>query len=135
MSYAVTALEICSVLWLPSSQRVQVCFPWTIWTSIKPQNLWSVSVCSDRHSPDLQWKRFFFKKRELFTFYCLRAPHYYTFNIVSYKANSLTVMHSLFRCYIELLVVTAETVKGLYTRWEFRTQAGQFCLQKNWWWN
>lgn len=94
-----------------------------------------VFVCSDRHSPDLQWKRFFFKKRELFTFYCLRAPHYYTFNIVSYKANSLTVMHSLFRCYIELLVVTAETVKGLYTRWEFRTQAGQFCLQKNWWWN
>lgn len=77
----------------------------------------------------------FFLKRELFTFYCLRAPHYYTFNIVSYKANSLTVMHSLFRCYIELLVVTAETVKGLYTRWEFRTQAGQFCLQKNWWWN
>lgn len=135
MSYAVTALEICSVLWLPSSQRVQVCFPWTMWTSIKPQNLWSVSVCSDRHSPDLQWKRFFLKKGS-FSLFIAWEHHIIILSILfRIRLTLLTVMHSLFRCYIELLVVTAETVKGLYTRWEFRTQAGQFCLQKNWWWN
>lgn len=52
------------------------------------------------------------QKRELFTFYCLRAPHYCTFNVVSCKANSLTVLHSLSRWYIELLVVTLKWLKG-----------------------
>lgn len=78
----------------------------------------------------------FFLKKGSFSLFIAWEHHIIILSILfRIRLTLLTVMHSLFRCYIELLVVTAETVKGLYTRWEFRTQAGQFCLQKNWWWN